>query len=97
MTRADAVNRLSREAPRLRRLGVRELYLFGSTVRDEATDASDVDLFVEEDSARFGLIELAELQEEVSSILGTRADVTTRQGLHPLLRPRIEAEALRIF
>ncbi|HKM52716.1 MAG TPA: nucleotidyltransferase domain-containing protein, partial [Isosphaeraceae bacterium] len=31
----------------LRRLGVRRLGLFGSTVRNEATDASDLDFLVE--------------------------------------------------
>ena len=97
MRRREAVERLERGAARLRRLGVRHLYLFGSTARDEAGLTSDVDLFVEQDTGSFGLLELLQLQEETSALLGASADVTTRDGLHPLLRARIEAEALRIF
>jgi predicted nucleotidyltransferase len=40
---------------------------------------------------------LVDLQELVNAILGVDADVMTRASLHPMLRTRIEAEALCIF
>lgn len=41
----EAIGRLREHEAALRRLGVDRLFLFGSTARDEAGEASDVDLF----------------------------------------------------
>jgi uncharacterized protein len=38
-----------------------------------------------------------EVKERASRILGRRADIMTRDSLHRLLRPRIEAAAVRVF
>jgi predicted nucleotidyltransferase len=71
--------------------------LFGSIARDEATDRSDIDLFVDYDREHFSFIELIRLRERLTAILGRSADLTTRQGLHPLLRSTIEAEAIKVL
>jgi uncharacterized protein len=97
MKRDEAINRLKENAPDLKRLGVEHLYLFGSTARDEAGDDSDVDLFFDYQKGRFGLFELMDVKEAASRILGRRADITTRDSLHALLRARIEASALQVF
>lgn len=82
----------------MKAFGATELYLFGSTVRDSASDASDLDLFVEYDrGGRFSLLELAAIQQLLEQRLGVSVDVTTRDSLDPLLRDRIEASAERIF
>ena len=81
----------------LHRAGVARLYLFGSVARNEARSDSDVDLFFDTDDPKFSLIELVDVQERVNAILGIESDVMTRASLHPVLRPRIEAEALRVF
>ena len=81
----------------LNALGVARLFLFGSVARREARPDSDVDIFFDTENPRFSLIELVDVQQQVSGILGTRSDVMTRDSLHPMLRPRIEAEAVRVF
>jgi predicted nucleotidyltransferase len=81
----------------LHRFGVARLYLFGSVARDHARPDSDVDFFFDTNNPRFSLIELVDVQERVSAILGTQCDVMTRASLHPMLRARIEAEAQRVF
>lgn len=81
----------------MKMLGVTALHLFGSTARDEARLDSDVDLFVDYELDKFGLIELVGLQRRISEMLGRPVDVTTRDGLHPLLRDEIEIEAVRVF
>ena len=65
--------------------------------RNEATEHSDVDLFVDYDSECFTFVELIRLRKRLSEILGRPADLTTREGLHPLLRPTIEAEAIKVL
>jgi uncharacterized protein len=81
----------------LKQLGVQRLYLFGSTARGEAHDTSDVDLFFDYEEEKFGLFDLIDVQEYTSPVLGFVADVMTRDSIHKVLRPRIEATALRVF
>lgn len=74
------------------------MYLFGSTVRDDAGPGSDIDLFIDYDrNSRFSLIELVGISQLLERRLGVPVDVTTRDSLDPLLRDRIEASAERIF
>ena len=92
----ETLERLRRHADAMRALGARSVDLFGSTVRDEARPASDVDLFVDDDDT-FSAIELVRLREVVRAILGAEADVTTRDGLHPLIRDEVIASAEKVF
>jgi hypothetical protein len=97
MERDQAIAKLKEHEAELKRLGVRQLYLFGSTVRGDARDDSDVDLFFDYDEGKFGLFDLMEVQAYAASILGRHADVMTRDSIHKVLRPRIEASAQRVF
>jgi predicted nucleotidyltransferase len=97
MGREQVMEALRAHEAELHRFGVASLYLFGSVAREQARADSDIDLFFDTDNPRFSLIELVDVQERVSRILGAKSDVMTRASLHPMLRPAIEAEALRVF
>jgi uncharacterized protein len=96
VSREDAIKLLRRHRAEIAAHGVRALYLFGSTRRDEARPGSDVDLFIDY-AEGFSLLDLVALNEDVGRMLGARADITTRGGLHPLLREDILREAERVF
>ena len=98
MRRNEAVRRLRAHAGAIRAIGATSLYLFGSTARDEAGEASDLDLFIDYDEdCDFSAIELVRLQNYISDALEIEADVTTRDGLHPLIRDEIVAKAERAY
>ena len=74
------------------RHGARNVRVFGSVARGEATEDSDIDLLVAtpgQASAWFP----AALVNELQRLLGRRVDVVTEDGLYWLLRRRILKEA----
>ena len=97
MNREQTIDILLQHRAELERAGVRHLYLFGSVARNEARVESDVDLFFDYDKGQFGLFALMDVKELASNILGRKADIMTRDSVHPILRSRIEAEAAQIF
>jgi predicted nucleotidyltransferase len=97
MTRDEAINRLKKSEDELKRAGVTHLYLFGSTARNEARPDSDVDLFFDYARGDFGLFDLMDVKELAAQILGTKTDMIPRDGLHRVLRARIESSALQVF
>lgn len=77
------------------RFGVKSLSLYGSAARDQATEASDIDLLVEFDRPT-GLFGLIELQEHLEKLLGRKVDLGTPGSLKPRIRDRVLAEAIHV-
>ena len=96
MSKQEVLKVLEKHKPELeRRFGVRDLALFGSTARDEATGKSDVDILVTFDgpatSARyFGV------QFYLEDLLGRPVDLVTDKALRPELRHFVEKEAIHV-
>src|ERR1700688_3642355 len=97
MKRDEAISRLQQHEADLKKLGVEQLYLFGSTARGEAGDDSDVGLFFDYEKGKLGLFELMDVKEYAAVILGRKTDIMTRDSLHKMLRQNIEASAVRVF
>ena len=98
MRRNEVLSALKQAEPDLRARGVAALYIFGSIARDEARPGSDVDVFIDKDKSRkFGFDEFMDVYFMIQERLGTAVDYGTREGLHPVLRPTIEREAIRVF
>jgi uncharacterized protein len=97
MKREEAMQRLQKHQSEFKRLGVEHLYLFGSTVRNEARVDSDIDLFFDHERGKMGLFELMDVKERAADILGHKTDIMTRASLHPVLRKRIEETAVLVF
>jgi predicted nucleotidyltransferase len=98
MTRSEAITCLNHYAGALRARGATALYMFGSTVREDARPESDLDLFIDyDDTQKFSLFDLVGIKLFLEEALKTKVDVTTRDSLHPLLRADIERSAVRVF
>lgn len=76
----------------LRRLGVRELALFGSCARGEGTETSNLDFLVTFEKASFDAY--MDLKAFLEQLFGCRVDLVTKQALKPKLRARILEEAI---
>jgi predicted nucleotidyltransferase len=78
--------------------GVRELAVFGSVLREDFHADSDVDLLVEfEAGRRVSLFDLLELQQRLEDLIGRPVDLVPRQGLKPLIRDHVLAEARTVY
>jgi predicted nucleotidyltransferase len=98
MRREEAIAKLKEAEPVIRARGAAALYLFGSHARDQARTDSDVDVFIDKDRTRkFGFDEFMDIYFVLQECLGDKVDYGTREGLHPLLRSRIEREAIKVF
>lgn len=72
---------------------VKELGIFGSYVRHEQTEASDVDLLVEF-SKTPSLLKFVNLENYLSDNLGVKVDLVHKAGLKPRIGDRILAEVI---
>jgi predicted nucleotidyltransferase len=96
MRKDEALKLLTQHKPELiRRFGITDLALFGSTVRDEARPDSDIDVLVSFDGPAtskryFGV------QFYLEDLLGHPVDLVTDKALRPQLRPYIEASAIHV-
>ena len=70
-----------------------DVRVFGSVVRGDHTQASDVDVLIK---TRPGcsLLDLGGLLEDLQELLGCRVDLVTEDGLKPRLRARVLREAV---
>lgn len=85
---ADAI----RDAARRRR--IRNVRVFGSAARGDESLRSDIDLLVDFDAARHGVLPLTAFAGDVRAVMGREVDVTTVELLRDAVRQRALAEAV---
>jgi hypothetical protein len=73
--------------------GAHNLRLFGSVVRGQADEKSDLDLLVCLDQDR-SLMDHVALVQDLEDLLGCRVDVVNQEALHQAIRTRVLAEAV---
>jgi uncharacterized protein len=72
--------------------GVEKVRLFGSVVRGEDTETSDIDFLIELAPGRSLLDRIAFIQD-MEDLLGRKVDAVTLPGIHETFRDHILAEA----
>ncbi len=81
---------------KLKEHDVKRASLFGSIVREEMTDESDIDILIEFKGTK-SLIDLARLKIELEDVLNCKVDLLTYNSLHPLLKNQILTEQVKIL
>lgn len=74
---------------------VKEMGLFGSAVRGELSETSDIDILVEFEEP-IGFFKFLELEEYLESRLGRKVDLVSKKALKPRIGSYILKEVLMI-
>jgi len=78
-----------------RRYGVKEIGVFGSYVRAEAKQESDLDILVEFDAdADMGLLKFVNMENHLSDILSVKVDLVMKSALKPTIGRHILEEVI---
>lgn len=73
---------------------IRKLSIFGSALRDDFTDESDVDVLVEFDPDHVpGYFGLGDMEEELSALIGRKVDLRTPGDLSTYFREEVMRNA----
>jgi predicted nucleotidyltransferase len=76
-----------------RRHHIRTLALFGSILRDDFRQDSDIDVLVEFAPGHIPGFAFFAMEDELSDLLGRKVDLHTRKFLSPYFRDKVQAEA----
>ena len=94
---AEFARVLREHMPELRdRYGVESLGIFGSHVRGEAREDSDLDILIEINRRPFGLFKFVALEEYLSELLGIRVDLVMKRALRRRIGERILEEVIPV-
>ncbi|GAC1310506.1 MAG: nucleotidyltransferase [Isosphaeraceae bacterium] len=81
-----------------RRSRIRRLSIFGSALRDDFCEDSDVDLLIEYEDGYSPGWEIVDLAEEFSSLFGGReVDLVNRKYLNDRLKDRVFKSAVLLY
>ncbi|HEX9817122.1 MAG TPA: nucleotidyltransferase family protein [Candidatus Thermoplasmatota archaeon] len=79
------------------RHAIRRLAFFGSVLRDDFRPDSDVDVLVEFEPGKMPGYAFFDIQEELSRLLGRRADMHAPDALNEYIRDRVLREAEGVY
>lgn len=91
-TKEQVLTILKEHQAELSRLGVKRCGLFGSFVRNEAQDQSDIDILVEFEPDRKTFDNFMQLAFFLEELFGRRVDLVTTESLSPFIGPHILRE-----
>ncbi len=92
----NIVSLLARQKEYLRtKYKIIEIGVFGSFVRGEQSDKSDIDILIDKDEA-IGLLKLANLQNYLSQLIGMPVDLVMKRSLRPHAKNNILDEVVYV-
>jgi predicted nucleotidyltransferase len=95
-TQKEILEILKKELPYLEKnFKVKSIGIFGSFVRGEQSEESDIDMLVEF-KGPIGFFKFMELEYYLEERLGTKVDLVTPDAIKPLINPRVMREAVYV-
>lgn len=91
----EIIQKLKELKPVLERdYNVSELGVFGSYVRGEQKETSDVDILVDFTEEAIGLFKFMDLEELLQNVLGEKPDLVCKDSLKPRIGKQILSEVV---
>ena len=76
------------------KFGVTRIGIFGSFIRDEQTQPSDIDMVVEIEKSRKNIHSFLQLKRFLEKQLGRRIDLGFEHSLKPIIREKIKGQII---
>ncbi|MBL7005575.1 MAG: nucleotidyltransferase family protein [Spirochaetia bacterium] len=84
---------LTRKKAQLNKYGITEIGIFGSYIKNSATPNSDIDILIDiQRPSTIGLLELLEIENQLSEELNTKVDLVIKSDLKPAIGSQILRE-----
>ena len=83
------------KAELIEKYGVKEIGIFGSYLREEQKETSDVDILVEF-KRPVGMLMFINLKNYLSDLFGVNVDLVTKKALKPRIGQRILSEVIYV-
>ncbi len=88
-TKQEVVQTLKLNSIQIKSMGVSSIGLFGSFVRNEMNDGSDVDLFVEFEPGKKSYSNYIKLAYYLEDLMGRKTELLTKAGLSKYIGSKI--------
>jgi uncharacterized protein len=75
--------------------GARNVRVFGSLARGEASPDSDIDILVKLDPGR-SLLDIVAIKQDLEDLIGCEVDVVTEAAISPYIREQVLKEAVSL-
>lgn len=98
MTTKDFIlSTIQTHKPELFQLGVRDIGLFGSYVRGEQSDKSDIDILIDFEPEKENYDNFMAVYDMIEQLFkNERIEIVTKNGLSPYIGPRILNEVVYV-
>ena len=94
----EIIEKIKEIKPQLEKeYNITEIGIFGSYIREEQTESSDIDILIEYDRTKsMSMFKFLGLEEFLSSILNKKIDLVTKKALKPRIGKRILSEIIYV-
>jgi hypothetical protein len=96
ITVEEIVNILKKELPIIKdKYGVKTIGIFGSYVREEQDENSDLDLLIQFEKP-IGFFKFIALEDYLTERVGIKVELVTEDALKPLIKPHVMKEVVYV-
>ena len=91
------INSIIENKPQLSKFGVNNIGLFGSYVRNEQSEKSDIDILIDFDPSKESFDNFMAVYDLIESIfINEKVEIVTKNSLSPYIGPKILNEVLYV-
>jgi len=80
----------------IRNFGVSKIGLFGSFVRNEQNEKSDIDLIVQFEQGKKSYLKFINLSDYLENLFDKKVDLLTEKAMSPYMKSKIKKEAIYV-